>query len=75
MHRILKISSSSDILTKGDANTEDDESLYRRAAGLRRLDRTQILGRVRLLVPRVGMLRDWYQHFYKWLLFPLRKYL
>ena len=59
VHRIILVDDDDGgggFLTKGDNNLRDDESVYA-AAGMRRLRREHIVGRVLWTIPKVGSLR------------------
>ena len=56
MHRIVAVDADGGYLTKGDNNARDDESVYA-AAGLVRLRRQHIVGRVLGKIPSLGRLR------------------
>ena len=58
VHRVILVygDGGGGYLTKGDNNVRDDESVYA-AAGMRRLRREHIVGRVLWTIPKVGRLR------------------
>ena len=57
VHRIVAVDADgAGYLTKGDNNARDDESMYA-AAGLGRLGREHIVGRVLWKIPGLGRLR------------------
>ena len=60
MHRIVNVHLDADgeykLLTKGDNNTVNDVSLYSDDMSIMWIDRTDIVGRMRFLLPHVGRL-------------------